>query len=169
MSIAILAIDPGASGGIAFLSEDGVPYSMPMPKEDKVLVEFIAGLKKMTKGRIAGYMERVGGFMSSGKSGDPNMAAAHIMFSFGRNFGFVQGVLMASGIEFELVQPKFWQSSLDLQSKATVGKKRWKAYLKDQAQLLYPTQKVTLKTADALLILTFGEMDQNKLREMRSV
>lgn len=164
----ILAIDPGASGGIAFKSEDGKVFSRPMPKEKKEFVAIMIELKEITGGKMAAYMEKVGGFMSSGESGGKNMAAAHVMFNFGANFGFIQGVLMGLGIDVDLVLPKHWQSTLDLDLKRTIGKGRWKRYLKDQALLLYPDQKVTLKTADALLIMTYGEMDQNRLRLIRT-
>jgi hypothetical protein len=45
---------------------------------------------------------------------------------------------------------------LGLGVKKTYGT-RWKAHLKERAQALYPHLTVTLKTADALLILEAGK------------
>ena len=39
----IIAIDPGASGGIAWMDEDGIAQAAPMPKTHSDIVETIVG------------------------------------------------------------------------------------------------------------------------------
>lgn len=36
------------------------------------------------------------------------------MFNFGQNFGFIQGVLSALGIPFELVRPQKWKKEFSI-------------------------------------------------------
>jgi hypothetical protein len=51
-----------------------------------------------------------------------------------------------------MVPPKKWQQALGLGSAKDLTKTQWKNKLKNKAQQLYPQIKVTLATADALLI-----------------
>ena len=57
----------------------------------------------------------------------------------------------------EYMKPQHWQGALRLGKKADHGS-RWKAHLKSRTQALFPKVDVTLKTADALLILEAGRM-----------
>jgi hypothetical protein len=72
-----------------------------------------------------------------------------------RNYGRIEGILAAYGARIEYLPPKKWQQALGLGDKKTHGN-RWKAHLKGRAQALHPRLTVTLKTADALLILEAG-------------
>jgi hypothetical protein len=72
-----------------------------------------------------------------------------------RNYGRIEGLLSSYRARIEYLPPKKWQSILGLGDKKTHGN-RWKAHLKGRAQALYPQLTVTLKTADALLILEAG-------------
>jgi hypothetical protein len=65
-------------------------------------------------------------------------------------------MLAAYCARIEYLPPKKWQQALGLGDKKTHGN-RWKAHLKGRAQALYPQLTVTLKTADALLILEAGK------------
>lgn len=84
------------------------------------------------------------------------MAGAGAMFTFGEGFGFLKGALMALGFEIILVRPAKWQGALSLGKKASHGKD-WKRHLKSEAQRRFPTCNVTLKTADALLLLAYAK------------
>jgi len=72
-----------------------------------------------------------------------------------RNYGRLEGILASLNARIEYLPPKKWQTALGLGDKKTHGN-RWKAHLKGRAQSLYPQLTVTLKTADALLILEAG-------------
>ena len=77
------------------------------------------------------------------------------MFSFGEGFGFLKGCLMSLGFRVVLVRPQRWQKQLSLGSKKEHGK-AWKNHLKANAQRLFPNAEITLKTADALLLLEYA-------------
>lgn len=162
----ILAIDPGVSGGIAFCDDEGIAYAKKMPKTGGDCYDFFLSLKASVDKDITCYLERVGGFMAvrDGEGGERNSASAHTMFAFGFNYGFLQGLLHAMNIPVVLVGPQNWQSTLNLPKKGSIPKGEWKNYLKSEAQRRYPGIKVTLNTADALLILSYGKMDQKMER-----
>ena len=70
-------------------------------------------------------------------------------FTFGNNFGQWEGILSAYSIPYIYVQPKKWMEYFQPLSK---DKKRRKKELKQKAQELHPNERVTLLTADAILI-----------------
>jgi len=74
-----------------------------------------------------------------------------------RNFGRIEGVLASLRCRVEYLKPDWWQKQLRLGKSADHGD-RWKAHLKGRAQALFPRVEVTLKTADALLILEAGRV-----------
>lgn len=100
-------------------------------------------------------LEKVGGYTGSGQPGSA-------MFKFGCNYGLIRMALTAAGIPFEEVVPRTWQKALGIPPrKKTETKTQWKNRLKQKAQQLFPGAKVTLATADALLI---AEHCQRKCR-----
>lgn len=138
----ILAIDPGASGGLAYLGASGIILnSMPETDQDiSVLVTDRLAISDVC------YIEKVGGYV--GGKGAPGSS----MFNFGYNVGFLHGLIAASRTRCIEVAPQRWQKTLGVGNKATHGT-RWKAHLKGIAQQRQPRQVITLKTADAVLIL----------------
>jgi hypothetical protein len=136
----ILAIDPGASGGLAFGSAGKPPALVAMPDTLHDLVEVI----RDTHCDHA-FLELVGGFIGKNQPGSA-------MFNFGTNYGQIQGVLAALGVPFTLVRPQAWQKALSLGTSTGMSKTEWKNKLKAKAQQLYPSTKITLSTADACLI-----------------
>jgi hypothetical protein len=73
-----------------------------------------------------------------------------------RNAGVAMGALLAVGWSIIEVPPQTWQKHFGLGSRATYGN-RWKAHIKGEAQRRHPgVAGITLKTADALMILAFG-------------
>ena len=144
----ILAIDPGASGGLAWTDEEQV-FSCEMPKTEGDVSQLLTELISVNS-PISAYVEEVGGYCGAAMPGSA-------MFNFGRNFGFILGVLAARGVRVELVKPQKWQKHFGLGTvKESGGKTPWKNKLKAKAQQLFPHLDVTLKTADALLILEYG-------------
>lgn len=144
-----IAIDPGANGGIAVDFGNGSAcYAMPETEGD--LVELLADLIKTAKIEpecvIGVFLENIVRHMGSG-------IPASTMAVYASNWGFIKGVVMALGVRLELVTPQSWQKKLGLGTSRGMGKTEWKNKLKGEAQRRYPHLKVTLKTADALLIL----------------
>lgn len=92
-----------------------------------------------------------------GFAGAKGRVSAAAMFNFGRGFGFLLGVLQTMGCRVILVRPQKWQSALCLGTKAQAGgRTAWKNVLKVRASQLNPNLKVTLSTADALLLLEYA-------------
>lgn len=146
-----VAIDPGVSGGLAYFSEEaGGVVAEPMPGTSMDLIEILVRLRAAKISRCV--VEKLPRFVPMGKSkrGIP-AAKASVMFE---NYGIIQGAALALGYRLEKVDPKVWQSALSLGAKNS--NPRWKQHLKGRAQELFPSAKVTLKTADALLIWEYG-------------
>jgi len=146
-----IAIDPGVGGGIAYIDTDGSVHALPMPGTlhdmDTQLMIFCTAHNTTSADTPTVFLEELPKF--AGKMSGSSMAT---MF---RNYGRIEGILAAYGARIEYLPPKKWQTALGLGDKKTHGP-RWKAHLKGRAQALYPKLSVTLKTADALLILEAG-------------
>jgi hypothetical protein len=149
----ILAIDPGASGGMAWRVEDAETQCMPMPDTEGDIVDHLRKLacSYFNNLRVA-YIEHVGGFTRAG-GGQPGSA----MFKFGRGVGVLHGALLAFGWRVIEVRPQEWQARLGVgKSTGCATKCEWKNKLKAEAQRRFPECSVTLKTADALLIFDYA-------------
>ena len=94
-----IGIDPGKNGGIACISDNknsGEAY----PYSDDVLINNLGFI--YTQGwqdDVICYLEHVHAMPKQGVSST---------FNFGMNFGFIQGVLKAYEIPYELVTPQKW-------------------------------------------------------------
>lgn len=132
-----IGIDPGKSGGIAFVSEKETLVE-PMPDTLMDLFELLNETYQ-EESRFC-YLERV--------SSSPQMGVRSA-FTFGFGFGSLQMALLASRIPFELITPATWQRELKCLTKGD------KNITKRKAQQLFPDMKVTHKTADALLIAEY--------------
>ena len=145
----IIAIDPGKSGGIA-VRQFGITYCQPMPDTEGDRLELLRDIK--TASDVEGcetvcVLEEVGGFAGKAQPGSA-------MFRFGENYGFLKGVVQTLGIKLELVRPQVWQKAFGLgTASGCASKTEWKNKLKAEAQRRFPQLKVTLSTADALLML----------------
>lgn len=143
-----IAIDPGASGGLAWQDADGQPQSCKMPATEGDVVDLLRSLA--ISAPATAYVEKVGGFTGQGQPGSA-------MFTFGRGVGVLHGALLALGVRVIEVTPQKWQGYIGIgTSKGSVSKTAWKNKLKSEAQRRFPDQKVTLSTADALLMLEYA-------------
>jgi len=138
----ILAIDPGLSGGLAYLGASGIIIdSMPTTDQDVCILV----MDRLAISDVV-YIEKVGGYI--GGKGSPGSA----MFQFGRNVGFIHGLIASMLTRCIEVPPQRWQKTIGAGTSKTHGT-RWKAHLKQIAQQRQPRLTITLKTADAVLIL----------------
>ena len=142
-----IAIDPGVGGGIAFIDTDGSAQAFPMPGTLHDISKELHLLSRSSFGPVTVFLEELPKF-----AGKMSGSSIGVMF---RNYGRIEGLLAAFEARIEYIPPKKWQTILGLGDKKTHGP-RWKAHLKGRAQALYPNLSVTLKTADALLILEAG-------------
>jgi len=149
----IMGCDPGASGGFAWLS-DGKIETAPMPGTEGDLRDWLNEFFMMTNNVIV-FIEDLPYFvpMPSQVSVTRQVSTASKLFG---NFGFIKGFVMARGATLRTVKPQTWQRDLNIGTKSGKTSKKWKHQLKNEAQKRFPKQKVTLKNADALLILEWG-------------
>jgi len=83
-------------------------------------------------------------------------------FKFGRGYGFLRGCLVALGIPFEDVTPQTWMRALNVPPRRkNETKAQFKQRLRGVAQQLFPSEKITLATADALLIAEYCRRTSN--------
>lgn len=139
-----IGIDPGASGGLVAMTHDRLLSCVSMPDTEKDTWNWFCRWEKCQKFAV---IEKVGGYI--GGVGSPGAT----MFKFGFSAGVLTAFLISASIPFEQVPPQKWQKALGCGTRAkTESKADWKNRLKGRAQALFPTEKVTLATADALLI-----------------
>ncbi len=154
-----IGIDPGMTGAIVRLY-DTTCKIRPMPETDHDIWNTIAAWLEWSKqgsGGIIAMIEQVGGFMGT-RAGEPkkNLAAAHQMFKFGRNYGAMKMALTAAGIPYEEVIPQTWQKAMGVTSRGkNESKDAFKNRLKARAQCLFPREKIVLAVADGVLIAEY--------------
>lgn len=153
----IIAIDPGLSGGLAWgLETDLTPSTAKMPESANDLASIIDNINTAAISPPHAYLELVGGFIGKGQPGSA-------MFKFGQSYGQVIGVLAGLEIPTTLIRPQAWQKALSLGNSTThASKTKWKAHLSTRAKQLYPKAKITLQTADAVLIWHAAKTDKIK-------
>jgi hypothetical protein len=147
----ILAIDPGASGGVVELYPDGRAIAIAMPEDADLRdqIDYFARSAIYEGDQAVAYLELVGGFIAG------NRLPGSAMFNFGSGWGFIRGLLAAYRIETHLVRPQTWQAGIPGIARVKDKPVRKRA-LKAHAARLFPTLKVTLLTADALCIADYA-------------
>lgn len=176
MSPTLIAIDPGVSGGIAVsIGTQTRCHKMPGTQADilTALKSYISGMPELASNCVC-YIEQLPKYV-----GD-NVPSSTI-FVMAENYGFILGVLQTLGVRTITVTPQAWQKALGLGTKGLKkvapgagieersavkrhnqeAKAEWKRKLREHAQRRYPHLAATLATADALLILDYGKMQEN--------
>ena len=158
----IVAIDPGANGGLAFWRKDkhGEYISCgPMPKTRADLAMLIDDLVHHLDFESTLFVvEEVPKFIAGMATPPSAMAKLHQNFGFllGAISSYVYGQQLERSVQLILRKPADWQKAVNAGTKSYWGKD-WKHHLKELACSIYPNLanrgEITLKTADALLIL----------------
>lgn len=143
----LIAIDPGASGGIACRTINGDIESMKMPLTIKDLHDVLHEFATEYDNPIV-LMEKVG----KHRLGNSAQSSA----TFAKHVGHLEALLIANGLPCHEVNAAKWMNDVvPLRPKGIephVVRAR-KNYIKDLMQRHRPKLKVTLATADALGIL----------------
>ncbi len=147
-----ITIDPGVNGGIAW---DGaaLPSCMGMPGSDTEIAEEIHNLADILcsiRDNLKFIIEDVPKFVGRALPGST-------IFPLAFNCGLVRGIAVSLRMPVILVRPQDWQKHFCLGSKGNSSTTEHKNKLKAEAQRRYPHLKVTLKTADALLMLAYAK------------
>lgn len=175
----VISVDPGAGGGIAWKDAAGV-HCVPMPETRGDCISFLRELvafkwdgkgitnQSFPSQSAIAYHEKISGYIPDG---GPSM-----MFQFGANCERVGCILETLGVRIIEVTPQAWQKELAMGKKGfqksppkaspeekkavkqanARAKTEWKNKLKSEAQRRFPGLKITLKSADALLILDYA-------------
>lgn len=151
MSRNYVAIDPGKSGGLAWQIGDEIGC-MAMPDSDPAIVNEIRALIARGNGDITFAIEKLPLFTGKNIPGSC-MAVLHA------NAGVCIGAALALCARVVMVEPHEWQKHFRLGTKKDCGSTtKWKNKLKAEAIRRFPSRNITLKTADALLILEWARL-----------
>ena len=145
-----IGIDPGKSGGMCVIEDDFIKaYPCPSNIQDMAIMFAMAISVNETK-KVVAYIEKVWARPTDGRSS---------MWKFAENYGTWLGIAGAYEIDLQEVSPQAWMKYLETPK---LEKTRRKRYLRDKARSMYPElKKVTLKTADAILIATYAKETDN--------
>lgn len=144
-----IGIDPGASGGFAVLDDDGRAWACPMPKTYRGIRQVLDRLTESRTRRVEAVLENVWSSPGWGHAG---------AFSFGQNFGALQGMLECYDIEPTLVVPVKWQNVMQCRTPKARREELGhtdKNINKALAEQLFPGFEVTHAIADALLLAAY--------------
>lgn len=141
-----IGIDPGKSGGIAIIGDNGA-YAIKMPETERDIFDY---LQDNSEGSFC-LIEQVHAMPGQGVTS---------MFNFGMGYGGLRMALVGAGIPFDTVTPQKWQKALGCQTKGD------KNVSKRKAQELFPDIKITHAIADCLLIAHYGIIYHSKERSL---
>jgi hypothetical protein len=143
----LIAIDPGASGGIALRDPHGAVEVHKMPGTPRDILDLLDDLtiQDAKMADLQAVVENVGGYRPG------NSAPSAVKFA--RHCGHLDMALIASEIPHERVAPSVWMWAV--LKTVPSDKTERKNAIKMEMQRLYPKIKVTLWSADALGMLTY--------------
>lgn len=101
-----IGIDPGKNGGISVINTFNQSYDVYVFSEETLLKK-LSIFSNYKKESVKCVLEKVNAM--------PNQGVVS-MFNFGQNYGFIQGVLKAYNIPFELVPPAKWKKEFSVTS-----------------------------------------------------
>jgi len=147
--MAIIAIDPGASGAIAYFDDREHHEEVKVVKMPKTHYDFGDEISRIMRDTDCNnptvYFENVGGYRP-GNSGPASV-------KFARHIGQMEGVFVWAACPVIMVTPLTWMKTLGSVPKEKKDRKNW---IKLKMQQRYPHLKPTLSTADALGLLTYA-------------
>jgi len=147
-----LGCDPGKSGGLALIYEDGSAEAHKMPDTERDLLDLVQ--------ELYGRWDVL--FPPESRNPSATIEVVHAMpkqgvsscFTFGMGYGGLRMALLATGFALHEVQPAKWQAAMGCRTKGD------KNVSKRRAQELFPKLKITHALADALLIARYGSMNK---------
>ena len=139
---AYLGIDPGKTGAVALITNEGAHEILDYPGDPSLIVDRFRKWK-LNYEIVMTALEKVGARPGQGVVS---------MFTFGRNLGAWEGIISAFGIPFMMPTPRQWQKGLIDQKAGGNPKER----SLNTARRLFPNASLTRKKdhgrADALLL-----------------
>jgi len=133
-----IGIDAGVNGGVAIL-DNGQMEAHGCPDTVKDMSDLIKDAKWDCLNMFC-IIEKVHSMPKQG---------VRSVWTFGKNYGQWLGILAAHEIPYREIPPQTWMKFYGAMPK---DRKKRKNHLKHLAQAICPNIKVTLKTADAILL-----------------
>ena len=96
-----IGIDPGKKGSFGAIEEVGIYVK---PWDNALFIEYCRDIYRAGTKAVA-CVEKVGAMPGQGVTS---------MFSFGKSAGFIEGVLQAYGIPYQLITPQKWKKEFSL-------------------------------------------------------
>ena len=132
-----IGIDPGKSGGAAWIDEESdVISTIKFTESERDICEWFLAIDT-----AHAVIEKVHSMPKQGVKS---------MFTFGQSYGFLRGMLIAHSFPFQCVAPNVWMREMGLKTR---GDKRVNY---SRAQEIFPEVKVTHAIADALLLAEYA-------------
>ena len=144
MGMIYIGIDPGKKGGYAAIAgERGIAVS---PWDDGQFIEDMRAVA--ASGACMACVEKVGAMPRQGVTS---------MFNFGKSAGFIEGVLSALGIPYQLVTPQRWKKEFTLHNSKQKSVEVCKRLFPDVSLLPTPRCRVASDgMAEALLMAEYA-------------
>lgn len=145
-----IGIDPGKSGGYAIIKSNGDHAVWPWDG-----AAFATDMSRLCQeGPVTAAVEKVSAMPKQGVTS---------MFNFGKSAGFIEGVLTAFGIPYQLVPPQKWKKEYSLGSDKNQSICVCERLFPSVS--LYRTERCTTKhdgMAEALLIAEFARRHMSR-------
>ena len=144
-----IGIDPGAKGGIGIINGNRV---QTIPYANQALLEVC----QLFQGKSFVTVEKVHAMPGQGVTS---------MFTFGRNYGYILGVLEAFQMEYATVEPRAWKKYFDVTSDKQTSI--------DRCEELYPginllptprCKKESDGMAESVMIARYGKENKDEKR-----
>jgi len=152
---AVIGIDPGKSGGIAIYKGGNTIEALPCPGSPREMADSVNitvnnfVIDGIPTSKILVAIENVHAFPTDSRSSS---------FKFGTNFGTWLGICAANKLEVERISPIVWMKKYRehvIYGEIPREKLERKRHLKLLASSYFVDARVTLKTADAILIAKY--------------
>jgi hypothetical protein len=147
MSKLFFGIDPGKNGGIACIDHTGqLIYAVKMPDTDLGVLNALDAAVQNSRSIVVCLIEKVNlGFAGSSKSSIAKLYG---------NYCALKMACAASEISVKSINSKKWERLCNISSSGSSKKERkaHKEKLLERARSLFPSEKITLKTCDAVLL-----------------
>lgn len=140
-----IGIDPGKSGALAYIMGDGTVNVIPF---DERLYKFAMQGIAAVPDKAVCCLEHVNAMPGQGVTS---------MFTFGANYGFIQGMLQALEIPYELIRPQKWKKEFGITGDKNTSIAVCKRLFPDVS--LLPTERSRKENdgmAEALLMVEYA-------------
>lgn len=146
-----IGVDPGKRGGYAVIFEDE-NVAMAYPWSDEGFVAAMGAAATRGKKCVAA-VEKVGAMPGQGVTS---------MFSFGKSAGYIEGVLAAFEIPYQLVSPRAWKKEFGLDGSKQKSIEVCKRLFPDVP--LLPTERCRVEADGMAEALLMAEYARRKMR-----